>query len=509
MNTAQLTVPGDRTLMIRRITLPIVAAVALFAFSAPISLANPSPTLASPTNLSQSVLGHTVTAGSWSRSRSLTVTLRSAGNGGWLHAQVQVSAAGSNFHTVAGAKGTAVQAPKGTLVTLSATLNNLKDGGAYIWQVRTADTNGATSAWVPFTTAGTVAIRTDLTAPSPPTIVSSNAAIKNGYWSRATSATFSWSATDRGSGVAGYSYSFSQKLHAARPAMHGSNMATFAKVPDGHWFLHVWARDVAGNWSRLSVFKFNIDHTAPKIAFKGVTSDHFNPYLGKQTISFTLSHQAAVHVQIHLKKWILRTENLGTLGVGTHTYIWAGKGQKGDLTPKGWYYITMTTQDKLGNTGTYASAGFHDNPIKPVYPFVYEPGRHIVVSLSKEAIYAYDGYNLVKWSFATTGNPALPTPTGHYEIFARFSPFEFISPWPEGSPYYYAPSWVSHAMEFQGEGYFIHDAPWRTVFGPGSDGPGTPGTNYGGTHGCVNVPNSMSDFLWNWSTIGTPVDIID
>ena len=63
-------------------------------------------------------------------------------------------------------------------------------------------------------------------------------------------------------------------------------------------------------------------------------------------------------------------------------------------------------------------------------------------------------------------------------------------------------------MEFQSAGYFIHDAPWRSVYGPGSDGPGQPGTNYGGTHGCVNVPLDVAAFLYGWASIGTPVVVV-
>ena len=148
------------------------------------------------------------------------------------------------------------------------------------------------------------------------------------------------------------------------------------------------------------------------------------------------------------------------------------------------------------------------DPFRPKLLFVWEKGSHIVVSLTKEPLYAYNGDKLVMNTLVTTGNPALPTPTGHFTIFAKFHPFEFISPWPQGSPYYYPPSWTSYAMEFQSEGYFIHDAPWRTVYGPGSNGPGTPGTNYGGTHGCVNVPYKPARFLFYWASIGTPVDIV-
>lgn len=134
--------------------------------------------------------------------------------------------------------------------------------------------------------------------------------------------------------------------------------------------------------------------------------------------------------------------------------------------------------------------------------------KHIVISLSQQTLYAYKGHRLVLKTYVTTGDSALPTPTGHFHIFAKFHPYEFISPWPQGTRYWYPPSWVSYAMEFIQGGYFIHDAPWRSVFGPGSNRLDEPGTNYGGTHGCVNTPYLAMRFLYSWARIGTPVDVV-
>lgn len=133
------------------------------------------------------------------------------------------------------------------------------------------------------------------------------------------------------------------------------------------------------------------------------------------------------------------------------------------------------------------------------------PAKWIFVSTEGEYMNWYQHGTQVGTTPVTTGNPALPTVTGHFTIFAKFSPFTFISPLPPGAPDYYPPSPVSYAMEFQSAGYFIHDAPWRSVYGPGTDGPGTPGTNYGGSHGCVNTPFAAAQFLYGWTPIGTPV----
>ncbi|MGH2443133.1 MAG: L,D-transpeptidase, partial [Chloroflexota bacterium] len=169
--------------------------------------------------------------------------------------------------------------------------------------------------------------------------------------------------------------------------------------------------------------------------------------------------------------------------------------------------------DRAHNTAHFNVGGIVVDPKPPtmtpsgvnVYP---SGGKLIIVSLSKQTLYAYDGDHLVLQTLVTTGNPALPTPPGSYTVMQRIHPFEFISPWPVGSPYYYAPSWVQYAMLFRSGGYFIHDAPWRSAYGPGTNGPGQPGTNYGGSHGCINTPPDAMTFLWNWTPISTPVDVV-
>jgi lipoprotein-anchoring transpeptidase ErfK/SrfK len=138
--------------------------------------------------------------------------------------------------------------------------------------------------------------------------------------------------------------------------------------------------------------------------------------------------------------------------------------------------------------------------MKEMSPIAYNAGagKLIVISLSRQVLTAYQDGTAVLSTYITTGRPALPTPPGVYHIFRRYSPYLMISPWGYGSPFWYPPSWTNWAMEFAGGGYFIHDAPWRSWYGPGSN-------TYNGTHGCVNVPYSQMSFLWNWTPMGTTV----
>ncbi|GCE23933.1 L,D-transpeptidase [Dictyobacter kobayashii] len=109
----------------------------------------------------------------------------------------------------------------------------------------------------------------------------------------------------------------------------------------------------------------------------------------------------------------------------------------------------------------------------------------------------------------TSGQPDLPTPAGVYHVFTKLSPTTFYSPWPVGSPYYYEPTHINYALEFKEGGFFLHDAWWRSTFGPGTNVPHTD-PQFGemtGTHGCVVMTTDQAAWLYSWAPIGTTVNI--
>jgi lipoprotein-anchoring transpeptidase ErfK/SrfK len=134
------------------------------------------------------------------------------------------------------------------------------------------------------------------------------------------------------------------------------------------------------------------------------------------------------------------------------------------------------------------------------------PHKAIMVSIGEQALRAYQDGRLVLFTYVTTGRPQLPTVTGHFYIYEKVTPWEFISPWPPSSPFYYPPTWIKYWMPFY-SGYGLHDAWWRAHYGPGTnvygDGPGS--SEPTGTHGCVNIPFAQTQWLWNWAPVGTPV----
>ena len=133
------------------------------------------------------------------------------------------------------------------------------------------------------------------------------------------------------------------------------------------------------------------------------------------------------------------------------------------------------------------------------------PEKAITISLSEQVIRAYEHGQQVFWSYTTTGRPGLETDAGSFKVYWKVSPWTMHSPWPQGSPYWYPDSKVQMVMWFNG-GDGIHDAYWRSRYGPGTNGPHYDPTGEDtGTHGCVNVPYSNMVWLWNWTPVGTPV----
>jgi len=125
-------------------------------------------------------------------------------------------------------------------------------------------------------------------------------------------------------------------------------------------------------------------------------------------------------------------------------------------------------------------------------------GKVISIDLGQQTLTAFENNVPVLSTLVTTGRPQLPTPPGQTSVMSKSHPFEMISTWPRSSPFYYPPSWVQHVLWFRDGGYGIHDAPWRSTYGPGTNG-------NNGTHGCVNVPGDVMNRLYDWADIGTPV----
>lgn len=277
---------------------------------------------------------------------------------------------------------------------------------------------------------------------------------------------------------------------------HGTRAVT------GRYLLRISAANRAGmTWNTNR--PLDVESAPPAFASYGFALPWtYNPYNngldGVEVITTTVSEPASVRIEALYNGHVLRAWALQEKRAGDVLNVnWDGtSGKSSAFLPEGLYTFRASAVDTAGNRATLDLGS------------VSLDLRRIVISLDAQQLWALDGSSVLLTTLVTTGGPELPTPTGDYQIIDRESPFTFRSMDPPGSPFWYPPSPTNFALLFQVNGYFIHDAPWRSYYGPGSNAiDGKPGSNTTGSHGCVNVPYTPMSWLYGWATMYTPVQV--
>jgi len=135
----------------------------------------------------------------------------------------------------------------------------------------------------------------------------------------------------------------------------------------------------------------------------------------------------------------------------------------------------------------------------------------LVVSLAEQAMRVYQNGSLVNSYHVTTGRQELPSLPGVWSVLDRRSPVIFTAAEPKSSPFWFPDTPISYAILYHFGGYFVHDAPWRVNFGPGTqfphqDASGTTAYNFDGSHGCINLQES--DAGWVYTHTGWDTSIV-
>jgi hypothetical protein len=122
-------------------------------------------------------------------------------------------------------------------------------------------------------------------------------------------------------------------------------------------------------------------------------------------------------------------------------------------------------------------------------------GKYIEVNLSQQHLWVYQDHQVIFESPITSGatGAGYPTVQGLFSIQAKQTNRN-LNGYAIGYNYNV---FVKYWMPFYAD-YGLHDASWRSNFG-GQD------YYYGGSHGCVNLPDATAAFLYGWADVGTPV----
>lgn len=126
-------------------------------------------------------------------------------------------------------------------------------------------------------------------------------------------------------------------------------------------------------------------------------------------------------------------------------------------------------------------------PYVPPQVASYGGERWIDVDLSQQRVYAYEGDTLMNSFIASTGTWQTPTVTGKFKIWIK------VFSQAMSGPGYYLPN-VPYVMYFYKD-YGLHGTYWHNNFG-------TPMS-----HGCVNLTIPDSEWLYNFASVGTVVNV--
>jgi lipoprotein-anchoring transpeptidase ErfK/SrfK len=113
--------------------------------------------------------------------------------------------------------------------------------------------------------------------------------------------------------------------------------------------------------------------------------------------------------------------------------------------------------------------------------------RWINVNLSTQTLHAYIGEQVVRSFIVSTGKSSTPTVTGQYRIYVKLMKTDMRGPG-------YHLRDVPYTMYFY-KGYGIHGTYWHTNFG-------TPVSA-----GCVNMTRADAEWLFNFASVGTLVNV--
>jgi lipoprotein-anchoring transpeptidase ErfK/SrfK len=127
------------------------------------------------------------------------------------------------------------------------------------------------------------------------------------------------------------------------------------------------------------------------------------------------------------------------------------------------------------------------DPIPTPVALVGIEGHWIDIDLSDQMVYAWDGTELKGSFLVSTGTNLYPTQIGKYNVYVKFPIITM-----DGADFYLPD--VPWAMFYAGD-FSIHGTYWHHNFG-------TPMS-----HGCVNMSVEDAEWLYNFSDIGTLVNI--
>ena len=153
-----------------------------------------------------------------------------------------------------------------------------------------------------------------------------------------------------------------------------------------------------------------------------------------------------------------------------------------------------TTPSPQGELPVYSEALFIPPPMATISGVPADPNgeKWVLINITLQYLWAYQGDQVLWQGHVSTGTAKFATPPGSYRVLSKLESqtMEGVL----GGEYYNVPD-VPDVLYFTDRGHAIHGTYWHSNFG-------TPMS-----HGCVNLPVDVADWMYQWSTVGMRVEI--
>ena len=147
-----------------------------------------------------------------------------------------------------------------------------------------------------------------------------------------------------------------------------------------------------------------------------------------------------------------------------------------------------------GELPVYSEELFTPPPTATVSGVPADPNaeKWVLINITLQYLWAYQGDQVLWQGHVSTGTAKFATPPGSYQVLSKLESqtMEGVL----GGEYYNVPD-VPDVLYFTDRGHAIHGTYWHNNFGSPM------------SHGCVNLPVDVADWMYQWSTVGMRVEI--
>jgi len=267
---------------------------------------------------------------------------------------------------------------------------------------------------------------------------------------------------------------------AVRQFTFGELLMLLGRVSDNTW-LYVKTSDGQAGWVKTT----SVDLAGTNLDYHPIEMSSYSPETTVTISGDTVNLRTGPGTNFSKVRALTYGEPLMLLGRvsdNTWLYVKTSDGQEG------WVKTTWVNLARVNLASDYLPIETSP-PTETSTPVVLTgiEDRWIDVDLSEQMIRAYDGTILVASFLVSTGLDLYPTEPGQYHIYAKmlFSDMRGAD--------FFLPN-VPYTMYYSGD-FSIHGTYWHHSFG-------TPMS-----HGCVNMDTQEAEWLYNWASVGTLVNI--